>query len=826
MKKGGKNRKILLSLAKFSGLSIAQKIGYGYGLVIAIAVLGTTAGLMIGNHYQSLVQRKQIVAERQQQLLNDLETSVLAVRSHPQQLFTVKEDSIWFTYETSKFKLNIERVQDLLSELEIFIDNNAAEFPIEDPDFKEFIQDYRKAIKTYTQIIETLWSQIDPVHSVPEQTISSEQQILQSIQGSAALSNSIILDRLAETLLRATQSADAQLERAAVELTQANALQQQVIAASILLSGIIAAVLALYTTRTITRPIQQVTAVANKITKQSDFSLQAPITTQDEVGVLAETLNQLVQQVQRLLASQAAEVEHQKRLNQDLQIATQAAEAANQAKTQFLANMSHELRTPLNGVLGYAQILKRDPDIGPKQQEGLNTIEQCGSHLLTLINDILDLAKVEAGKLELMPEDFHFLNFLENVVEIFHLHAKKQALEFIYQPGSSLPIAIHADKKRLRQVLLNLLSNAMKFTDKGGITFRVEILGTEENSQDSTGKIPSAKPAGSPYSKFCHIRFQVTDTGIGIAPDHLERICLPFEQVGSRDRQSQGTGLGLAITQRILQLMGSTLQLESTMGQGSTFGFELDLPIAEGWLSTSQPSPGPTIVGYYGVPKRILVVDDRSQNRSVLNNLLVPLGFDILEAASGQEGLALTIQAQPDLIIVDLAMPQMDGLEMTRRICQHSDLATVPIIACSEKTFSHDLKASQAAGCDDFVAKPVQAPELLEKLQQHLKLEWEYSPETTGGQKPIPARSLPTSSITPPTAPLIIPPTEVIQRWRDLILKGNYQGLIKQLEQLEQSNAQYHSVTSHLRHLARAFQEQELLRLLSQYQSQRQESGS
>ncbi len=478
----------------------------------------------------------------------------------------------------------------------------------------------------------------------------------------------------------------------------------------------------------------------------------------------------------------------------ELTQAKEAAEFANRSKSDFLANMSHELRTPLNGVLGYAQILKSDPTISPKQKEKLNIIEQCGSQLLTLINDILNLAKIEAGKLELTPKVFHLPYFLDTVVEICHLRTQQKDLEFVYRTSPSLPTMVQTDEKHLRQVLLNLISNATKFTDVGSITFNAEVI--------------------SQTREYDRIRFQVIDTGIGIAPEQLEHIFLPFVQVCSTSHQCEGTGLGLSITQRILQLMGSTLKVESTVNQGSSFWFELDLPIVREQIETT-PMPTQEIVGYRGDPKTLLLVDDRWENRAVLHNLLAPLGFDILEAADGQQGIALAVQSRPDLIFVDLMMPEMDGLEMTRRIRQISGLKTIKIIACSAKTFSGDRQDSLEAGCNDFLAKPVQRQALLDQLQQHLGLDWIY--------RPIAANESAMTSVASQAqeSQLITPPVEILQNLYDLARKGNLNGVAALATQLEQMDTQYVPFANRVVQMAKAFQDQDLLQLINQYRRTR-----
>jgi len=446
--------------------------------------------------------------------------------------------------------------------------------------------------------------------------------------------------------------------------------------------------------------------------------------------------------------------------------------------------MSHELRTPLNGILGYAQIFRRDRGLTARQQSGVEVIQQSGEYLLTLINDLLDLSKIEAQKLELELTTFHLPEFLQHIADLTRIRAEQKGFSLLYEPISSLPTWVRGDEKRLRQVLLNLLGNAIKFTETGQVVFKVGY------HNDST---------------LNKLRFQVEDTGRGIAPEMLGKIFSPFQQVSERAEQVEGTGLGLAISNTLVQLMGGELHVDSTPQKGSTFWVVLDLPEVQNWQSAVAKGER-DIIGLKGDAKQILVVDDKWDNRSVLVNLLAPLGFKVSEATNGREGLAKANELRPDLILMDLVMPVMDGFEATRRIRRSAQLKDVVVIALSASAFEHDRQGSMEAGCNDFLPKPVRAGELYEKLQAHLGLEWVYEAELpTDGQGQSPEKSQ------------VAPPPEELALLFNLAKKGEIVAIRQEITRIEQLGDSFIPFAAELGRLAKGFKMKQMCEFLNPY---------
>ncbi len=440
-----------------------------------------------------------------------------------------------------------------------------------------------------------------------------------------------------------------------------------------------------------------------------------------------------------------------------------AAEAGSQAKSAFLASMSHELRTPLNAILGFAQILRRAPDLSEEHRQRLGVIGRNGDHLLQMINEILDLSKIEAGKLALQPRATDLPRLVQGLADTFSQRAADKGLEFRREIARDLPAAVLADEVQLRQVLINLLGNAVKFTEAGSIVFAV-------------------RPVGATAA-----RFSVTDTGPGIPPAEQTRIFEPFYQTGGGPAPA-GTGLGLAISQRIVGLMGGTIRCESGPGAGSRFWFELSLP-------ATAAAPGPAadgvVIGYAGRRRRLLVVDDEPSNREVLRTLLVPLGFGIEECADGRACLAAFRRQPADAVLLDLCTPgELDGYATARALRALPGGGEPAIIAVSASVFEEDRQTALDAGCDAFVPKPFTEERLFTALGDCLDLQWILQGAAVEDGRAGPAAL----------------PADAVEKLRDFARRGDIMAFRERVRSLAGVHPESAAVLTHLDSLAAGFQ--------------------
>ncbi|AFY99620.1 ATP-binding protein [Calothrix sp. PCC 6303] len=492
---------------------------------------------------------------------------------------------------------------------------------------------------------------------------------------------------------------------------------------------------------------------------------------EDELGELAKSFNYMAQQLQNSFQkleeySQTLEQKVKER-TAELEQAKLIADAANQAKSTFIANMSHELRSPLNAILGFAQIMTRSQALGKENQENVGIIYRSGEHLLTLINNVLDLSKIEAGKTTLNPKNFDLHRLLDDIHDMFQIKAEEKNLQLIMEYEPDVPQYIRTDEVKLRQVLINLINNGLKFTQSGGVSIRVGHQKNTLANEDADT-----------------INFEVEDSGAGIAPEELGELFEAFSQTTTGKQAQEGTGLGLPISRQFVSLMGGDIQVKSQVEKGTTFFFDIQVTrVNANEIDTRKPTHRVIALAPNQPTYRLLIVDDKPLNRQLLIKLLSPLGFQLQEASNGQEAINIWETWEPHLIWMDMRMTVMDGYEATQRIKNTTKGQATAVIAVTASVLEEEKAVVLSAGCDDFLRKPFREEEIFQVMHKHLGVNFIYEDLTV-----IQTTETTTKEILTVEAIAQLP-TKLLEQLQEAIITSNLDLIAQVLEQVAIYNA-------------------------------------
>ncbi|MGD2183641.1 response regulator [Lusitaniella coriacea] len=581
-----------------------------------------------------------------------------------------------------------------------------------------------------------------------------------------------------------------------------------------LAAALLAILVSLVTARWITKPILRLNDAAKDIAK-GEWDKTVTLKRKDELGQLARAFNGMASQLRESFNTLEERVEER---TFELAREKEKAEVANQAKSTFLANMSHELRSPLNAILGFTQILLRSPNLNPQEQENVSIILRSGEHLLTLINQVLDLSKIEAGRIALNEKSVDLYRLLDDLEDMFQLRAEEKQLTLDFERDSAVPRYIRTDEVKLRQVLINLLNNAVKFTNAGGVMLRVALSG------ESFEEIQSEQPPVPPNleetekqdgGKTVNLHFEVEDTGMGIASEELDCLFEAFVQTQAGKDSQEGTGLGLPISRKFVRLMGGEIDVRSQLERGTMFLFSIRAGVTDARALEERGKIGRRAIALEpNQPRyRILLVDDRATNRQLLVRLLNPFGFELQEAENGKNAIAIWERWKPHLIFMDMRMPVMDGYEATQRIKVTTQGNATAIVALTASVLEEEKAIILSAGCDDFMRKPFRENDIFAVMSKHIGVRYVYEDlapqETTANGEELDA-------ISPEKISRL--PFEWANNLESALRQGDLELIATLVEQIRTEHPQFAKIVTHY---AEQFEFDKILDLLAESHQER-----